>query len=109
MGRGRDAGSGVLTWRTHRLEIKADQTQYGRLGAPWGVAILLSLPLFFVFRKSSSSSTIRDKRGLEEGRIFQVWNFFPVGIKVEKGRSKLIIRDNTQAGDWPIYVKLKLS
>ena len=64
---------------------------------------------FFVFRKSSSSSTIRDKKKLEEGRIFQVWNFFPVGIKVEKGRSKLIIRDNTQAGDWPIYVKLKFS
>ena len=64
---------------------------------------------FFVLRKSSSSSTIRDKKKLEEGRIFQVWNFFPVGIKVEKGRSKLIIRDNTQAGDWPIYVKLKLS
>jgi len=32
--------------------------------------------VFFVLRKSSSSSTIRDKKKLEEGRIFQVWNFF---------------------------------
>ena len=64
MGRGRDAGSGVLAWRTRRLKIKADQTQYDRLRAPWGGAILLRLPLFFVFRKSLSSSTIRDKRGL---------------------------------------------
>ena len=79
MGRGRGAGSGVLAWRTHRLEIKVDQAQYGRVGVLWG------------------------------GAIFPSLEFFLVGIKVEKGRSKLIIRDNTQAGDWPIYVKLKLS
>ena len=72
MGKGRDAGSGVLAWRTRRLKIKADQTQYGRLGDSWGVAKLLCLPFFFVLRKSSSSSTIRDKKKLEEGRIFQV-------------------------------------
>ena len=88
MGRGRDAGSEVLSWRTHRLEIKADQTQYGRLQAPWGGAILLSLPLFFVFRKKLSNSTIRDKRGLEEGRIFQVYNFFHDGLNPKVGLIK---------------------
>ena len=88
MGRGRDAGSGVLTWCTHRLEVKADQTQYDRWGDSWGVAKLLCLPLFFVFRKKLSNSTIRDKRGLEEGRIFQVYNFFHDGLNPKVGLIK---------------------
>ena len=92
-----------------QVENKGRSNSVWQIGRLVGSGKTFMFAVFFVLRKSSSSSTIRDKKKLEEGRIFQVWNFFPVGIKVEKGRSKLIIRDNTQAGDWPIYVKLKLS
>ena len=100
MGKGRDAGSGVLAWRTRRLKIKADQTQYGRLRAPWGRAILLNLSLFSYFVKVHQAPPYGIKEGLKRGEFSKFGIFFPVGIKVEKGRSKLIIRDNTQAGDW---------
>ena len=92
-----------------QVENKGRSNSVWQIASPMGRGDSFNFAAFFVFRKKLSNSTIRDKRGLEEGRIFQVWNFFPVGIKVEKGRSKLIIRENTQAGDWPIYVKLKLS
>ena len=55
--------------------------------SPVGSGDSFKFGTFFVFRKNLSSSTIRDKRELEEGRIFQVWNFFiflPLGIRLGK-------------------------
>ena len=69
MGKGRDAGSGVLAWRTRRLKIKADQTQYGRLRAPWGGAILLSLPFFSYFVKNYQTPSYGIKEGLKRGEF----------------------------------------
>ena len=87
MGKGRDAGSGVLAWCTRRLKIKADQTQYGILRAPWGGAILLSLPLFSYFVKNYQTPPYGIKEGLKRGELskFEKFShFLPLGIKVGK-------------------------
>ena len=69
MGRGRDAGSGVLTWCTHRLEVKADQTQYDRWGDSWGVAKLLCLPFFLCCVKVHQAPPYGIKKSLKRGEF----------------------------------------
>ena len=67
MGRGRDAGSGVLAWRTHRLEIKVDQAQYGRVGVLWGGAIFPSWSFFVCFVKVYQAPPYLIKKSLKSG------------------------------------------
>jgi len=80
MGKGRDAGSGVLAWRTRRLKIKADQAQYDRLGDSWGVAKLLCLPFFLCCVKVHQAPPYGIKKSLKRGE-FSKFGIFSCGDK----------------------------
>ena len=71
-----------------QVENKGRSNSVWQIGRLVGSGKTFMFAVFFVLRKSSSSSTIRDKKKLEEGRIFQVWNFFHDGLNPKVGLIK---------------------